>query len=223
MDDLRLRAANLLDLKIQFDIDITLARKKYPNNEELKIIMQVYDDNFHPKKFSEGIPNKKQEDSNLHEQHEDEDNTGKSELNDQHQQEKQTRNELHDEFILCTEDIENIEQVVHVHNKKKEEEMKNQTLEKDNSAPSFSLGIETEDDIISTVCKDINQNDDTEETDNDTFITPNPALIERSKREVKMGPYGKSPYIDRVIDITAKYTNQDIALALYIAKTDDPL
>ena len=100
--------------------------------------------------------------------------------------------------------------------------MKNQILEKDNSTPSFSLEIETEDDIINIVCKYINQNNDIEENYNDTFIIPKPALKERSKREVKMGPYGKSPYIDRVIDITPKYTNQDIALTLYIARTNDP-
>ena len=70
--------------------------------------------------------------------------------------------------------------------------------------PSFCLGIHDEYDshIIS-------------EEDND-FVTPKPAIREKSTRIIKAGRYAKSPYIDRIIDISAKYTTEDIGLWRFI-------
>ena len=208
----------MLDLKIQFDIDILLAKRQYPANKELELIIDVYDENFHPKygyKMDEVTPNK-QHDSKIHDQEQQKEKPEDSKLIDEQQ------NEMDDDFILCSEDIENIDLLVYLHKKKREDEMRNQKIDKDDSVPSFSLGIDTEDDIINKVCEDIKQNEAFQENDKEEFETPKQGITERGKREVKLGPYGKSPYVDRVIDITAKYTNQDIALALYIAKTNDP-
>lgn len=72
----------------------------------------------------------------------------------------------------------------------------------DDCCPSFSLGPEIE----------ISQEDE----ENNGFFTPQKSTLYRSTREIKCGPYGKSPYIDRVTNFNSKYTNEDITLWRYM-------
>ncbi|KAL1815650.1 hypothetical protein ACET3Z_018224 [Daucus carota] len=69
--------------------------------------------------------------------------------------------------------------------------------------PSFSLGIDDEEDIPP--------------------ITPKPALREKSSRALKIGRYGKSPFIERVIDINSKITNQEFGVWRYMTEIKDPM
>ncbi|KAL1809480.1 hypothetical protein ACET3Z_026470 [Daucus carota] len=96
-----------------------------------------------------------------------------------------------------------------------------QKLHKEYSyVPSFSLGIEN--DIIQQVCEDINQQE-IEGTPNSQVQTPELPKRLKSTRNIKMGRYAKSPYIQRGIDITAKCTNEDLGLWRFLIQNKDPL
>ncbi|KAL1815781.1 hypothetical protein ACET3Z_018355 [Daucus carota] len=69
--------------------------------------------------------------------------------------------------------------------------------------PFFSLGIDDEEDIPP--------------------ITPKPTLREKSSRALKIGRYGKSPFIERVIDIHSKITNQEFGVWRYMTEIKDPM
>ncbi|KAK1384607.1 hypothetical protein POM88_022342 [Heracleum sosnowskyi] len=71
-----------------------------------------------------------------------------------------------------------------------------------------------EKDLISIVGQDIEEEDaeDFEREDDDDFVSPRPILRKKRTRLVKVGRYAKSPYIERVIDMSAKYTNQDLII-----------
>ena len=58
--------------------------------------------------------------------------------------------------------------------------------------PPFSLGL-----------------DDIEKENNQDLVTPEPQGREKSKHTKKVGPYQKSPYVNRVIDIKERMNNED--------------
>ncbi|KAL1806202.1 hypothetical protein ACET3Z_029270 [Daucus carota] len=69
--------------------------------------------------------------------------------------------------------------------------------------PSFSLGL-----------------DDIEKESNQNLVTPEPEPQERekSKRTKKVGPYQKSPYVNRVIDIKERMNNEDFGYWVFLLK-----
>ncbi|KAK1353775.1 hypothetical protein POM88_052140 [Heracleum sosnowskyi] len=79
----------------------------------------------------------------------------------------------------------------------------------DQYIPSFSLGV-------SQICKEVMEEHGTddgnnEEDDNRTPVPPKEPE-KRTKRNVKVGPAFRSPYIERNIDINSSYSNQEIAV-----------
>lgn len=83
--------------------------------------------------------------------------------------------------------------------------------------PSFALGLDT--DIINQVCQDINTEHE-QSVQNEDYVTPKQLLREKSTRLIKMGPYAKSPYINRIIDINGKYTSEDITMWRFLTMPD---
>ena len=69
--------------------------------------------------------------------------------------------------------------------------------------PPFSLGL-----------------DDIEKESNQNLVTPEPEPQERekSKRTKKVGPYQKSPYVNRVIDIKERMNNEDFGYWVFLLK-----
>ncbi|KAK1353755.1 hypothetical protein POM88_052120 [Heracleum sosnowskyi] len=79
----------------------------------------------------------------------------------------------------------------------------------DQYIPSFSLGV-------SQICKEVMEEHGTddgnnEEDDNRTPVPPKEPE-KRTKRNVKVGPAFRSPYIERNIDINSSYSNQEIVI-----------
>ena len=90
--------------------------------------------------------------------------------------------------------------------------------------PNFSLGID--DDIYGNNNQAVNLGSDEQldvSKDDDHVITPKPALREKSQRALKLSRYGKSPYVDRVVDINSKLTNQEFGLWKYMIRKEDPM
>ena len=67
--------------------------------------------------------------------------------------------------------------------------------------PPFSLGL-----------------DDIEKENNQDLVTPEPQGREKSKRTKKVGPYQKSPYVNRVIDIKERMNNEDFGYWVFLLK-----
>ncbi|KAK1368570.1 hypothetical protein POM88_034662 [Heracleum sosnowskyi] len=202
VESIRVRAHDLMEEKLLFDTDLKIALQEYPNNHELLLIVDVINSVFHPRK----------KDSNA---------VNANEISTEQDQNETTRNETviqDDYFQLRPEDIEEMELIGYVTRTKC-------TSDALDAFPSFSLGID--DEIIDKVCEDINaeeeSNLDGEATEKDIFITPKPAIREKSTRLMRLTRYGKSPYIERVIDISSKFTNQDYGLWRFLIQNRDPL
>lgn len=73
--------------------------------------------------------------------------------------------------------------------------------------PSFSLGID----------EDIFGEDMTDDT------TPIPMIREKSTRLQKLGRFGKSPYVERILNIEATFTSQEVGLWRYTLLKADPM
>lgn len=181
---MRARAHDLIEQKVLFEVDLKIALEKYSHNHELLLIADVMNDVFHPRKQDNDPVNKNQTCS--------EQNANASVIKD-------------DYFQLRCEDIQEMDLVSYVTTTKQIT---------DDFYPSFSLGID--DDIYDKQCEDVNANDEAdlkaEATDEEMFITPKPAIREKSTRLMKLNQYDKSPYIQRVIDISAKFTNLDFGI-----------
>ncbi|KAL1802824.1 hypothetical protein ACET3Z_031471 [Daucus carota] len=78
-----------------------------------------------------------------------------------------------------------------------------QQKDDDRYVPPFSLGL-----------------DDIEKESNQNLVTPQPEPQERekSKRTKKVGPYQKSPYVNRVIDIKERMNNEDFGYWVFLLK-----
>ncbi|KAK1364529.1 hypothetical protein POM88_040090 [Heracleum sosnowskyi] len=202
VESIRVRAHDLIEEKLLFDTDLKIALQEYPNNVELLLIADVINSVFHPRK----------EDSNA---------VNANETSTEQDQNETTRNETviqDDYFQLRPEDIEEMDLIGYVTRTKC-------TSDALDAFPSFSLGID--DEIIDKVCDDINAEEESnlleEATEKDIFITPKPAIREKSTRLMRLTRYGKSPYIERVIDISGKFTNQDYGLWRFLIQNRDPL
>lgn len=79
----------------------------------------------------------------------------------------------------------------------------------DLQCPSFSLGI-------SQICKDVmeehGKDDESKEGDDNETPLPPKEPEKRTKRDMKVGPAYRSPYIQRNIDVNASYSKQEIAV-----------
>lgn len=200
IEDLRLRAQDLIIAKAQLEKDLIKAKKEYSDDVYLISIEQVLKEVFHP-------------------QSENDSDLGRIGCAVQQKENPSATNDnvckVANEFELRPEDIAHLEIVEYLNSRQarldmpdlfgEEEEMHDQE-EKRDDVPSFSLGIED---------KTNNEKED--------FITPRPATRKKSTRIVKLGKYAKSPYIERVIDITGKYTNQDLAIYIYMIQKNDLL
>lgn len=188
--------------------DLQRAIEKHPNNQQLKIVKDVFDEIFNPnnardasKNGNGSVSEKRQEETPITADEQEECNP-----NDEDDLDKNILDQL--EIIDLLHSEEGIKQISTLSDREKRDL---------DLVPSFSLGPEI--DIVSQVCSDINkEHQQTVQTDD--FLTPKPLVREKSTRLIKLGPYAKSPYNNRVIDINAKYTSEDITLWRYMLIPD---
>ncbi|KAK1373207.1 hypothetical protein POM88_029400 [Heracleum sosnowskyi] len=206
VEELRLRAQELILAKAQFDKDLVKAKEKFGDNVDLLSIENVMNEVFN-----------RREENVL--------DMPKNEFCVQ----KANVCEIAAEFELRPQDIEHLEIIEYLNSEQARIDMPDLfgieeiplVVEKpQNFIPSFSLGIE--DNIISED-NDKVQTTDKDMQDDDDYITQKPEVRERSTRILKVGRYAKSPYIERVIDMSAKYTNQDLAIWLYMIRKNNIL
>ncbi|KAK1377835.1 hypothetical protein POM88_024579 [Heracleum sosnowskyi] len=207
VEKLRLRAVDLMAAKDKFFEDLKEAKEIYGDDVYLLSIEQVMNEVFFPS------------------------TTNGAELVVINERDPSTTNkyvsEVASDFELRPEDIEQLEIMEYLNSTQARIDMpdlfgiegKNSEEKKKEDIPSFSLGIEHDtisNDIekIEIAGEDIEEQDaqDIEGEDDDDFVSPRPIVREKSRRLVKVGRYAKSPYIERVIDISAKYTNQDLVI-----------
>ncbi|KAK1378210.1 hypothetical protein POM88_024954 [Heracleum sosnowskyi] len=202
VDVLRLRATEIINAKIQFEIDLEEAMKREPDNVELLLIQDVINEVFYAKNGSKN---------------------GNGNSNVQVQQdirdpEHQNMPDPVDDFELDPTVLEQLEIIEYLNSEQGIKDMNEmlpvQRRSSDLFVPSFSLGPEIE--IISEICKDIN-NEHEAVVEDDGFVTPKPLVRGKSTRHIKLGQYAKSPYIERVIDINGKYIPEDIMMWRYMA------
>ncbi|KAK1400805.1 hypothetical protein POM88_000410 [Heracleum sosnowskyi] len=202
MDVLRLRATEIINAKIQFEKDLEEAIKREPDNDELLLIQDVINEVFDAKNGSKNG----NENSNVQVQQ------------DIRDPEHQNMPDPVDDFELDPTVLEQLEIIEYLNSEQGIKDMNEmlpaQRKSSDLFVPSFSLGPEIE--IISEICKDIN-NEHEAVVEDDGFVTPKPLVREKSTRHIKLGQYAKSPYIERVIDINGKYTTEDIMMWRYMA------
>lgn len=197
VDELRERAHDLIETKMLFDTDLKLAIEKDPQNAQLLMIRDVINDVFHPRKQDEPAMETNQQSC---------------------QQDKQAtptnKTVFDNDFELRPQDIEQIDLIEYLQSAQTNVDMSTVFGPEQNNdgIPSFSLGID--EDIYGQ---------DASTKDNDDFITPKPAMREKSTRVLKLGRFGKSPYIERVIDINAKLTSQDLGLWRFMIQKKEPL
>lgn len=194
---------------MQLEKDLNRAIEKHPENKQLRMITDVLNEVFNVKNDSKATTD---EGRNLNER-------GKEEAV------KTLEEEVCNEIDKVEVDKSILEQMEIVDFLNSRERIKEMTGIKDVTGlserekrdlvrvPSFSLGPEIE--IVNQVCHDINtkHEDITEEVD---FVTPKPLLREKSTRQLKLGPYAKSPYVNRVIDINDSYNKEDITMWRYM-------
>ncbi|KAK1350215.1 hypothetical protein POM88_054698 [Heracleum sosnowskyi] len=182
VEELRLRAQELIPAKAQFDKDLVEAKEKFGDNADLLSIENVMNEVFN-----------RREENVL--------DMPKNEFCVQ----KENVREIAAKFELRTQDIEHLEIIEYLNSEQARIDM-----------PDLFDNIFSEDiEKVQTTDKDMQDDDD--------YITPKPEVRERSTRILKVGRYGKSPYIERVIDMSAKYTNQDLEMWLYMIRKNNIL
>ncbi|KAK1401976.1 hypothetical protein POM88_001581 [Heracleum sosnowskyi] len=187
---LRDKASYIINSKIQFEKLLKKAMEKHPSNEHLVLVKEVFNKVFSAKNGDEGT---KEASSNFNEK-------GKEEVT------PDANNPVDDQAAI-DEDI-----IAYLHSEEGIKEMATLSYREKRdlaSVPSFSLGPEIE--ILSQLGYDSDkENEGIKE--NEAFLTPKLLLREKSTRLIKVGPYAKSPYINRVIDINGSYTTEDITM-----------
>lgn len=115
------------------------------------------------------------------------------------------------------EELDMIELIEYINSTQGRKDM--EQYEEEMSIPSFSLGI---DNPVIDICKEINKEHSVEEEPQaNIFITPAPEKKEqRAKREAKLGPAYRSPYVRREIDMNEKYSVQDYAIWRWIIQKE---
>ncbi|KAL1809147.1 hypothetical protein ACET3Z_026137 [Daucus carota] len=201
IEKLLTRAQDLVASKLEFDDDLKKALEMYPNNDSLHFIVEVMDEHFHQRKTSD-VEDDEQlwaEDPFFNDQQDD-----MIIQDDQHDQIIPEK----DDQIIQDENLESNQDTDIAKSSTKLQVAKNNQ----DVIPSFSLGIEESEDLTNATVE--NQN---------SFITPEPAQRKKSARDKKVGPYGKSPFINRVIDIKTKLDKTDMGLWLFLVQKKDML
>ncbi|KAL1824262.1 hypothetical protein ACET3Z_011040 [Daucus carota] len=201
IEKLLTRAQDLVASKLEFDDDLKKALEMYPDNDSLHFIVEVMDEHFHQRKTSD-VEDDEQlwaEDPFFNDQQDD-----AIIQDDQHDQIIPEK----DDQIIQDENLESNQDPDIAKSSTKLPVAKNNQ----DVIPSFSLGIEELDDLRNATVE--NQN---------SFITPEPAQRKKSARDKKVGPYGKSPFINRVIDIKTKLDKTDMGLWLFLVQKKDML
>ncbi|WOG86448.1 hypothetical protein DCAR_0205654 [Daucus carota subsp. sativus] len=230
VESLRSMANELIDTKLMFDTELNLALAKDPTNEQLFDIKNTVFTVFHelgteqttytgppeqttntrppeqttnthpPKQTTNTLPPAQTTFSRPAQESTDssppEENTNTEEFQDCYEEE---------DFQLTIEDVEQLDLLSFVDSAKINAQ-KTDLFETDTVGdiyPSFSLGLDDEEDIPQ--------------------ITPKPALREKSTRALKISRFGKSPFIERVIDIHSKITNQEFGVWRYMTEIKDPI
>ncbi|KAL1811482.1 hypothetical protein ACET3Z_021547 [Daucus carota] len=134
--------------------------------------------------------------------------------------------EIDDDFELNSQDIEQLDLIEFLHSAKIDINVNHLfvTDEIEDVIPNFSLGID--EDIYGNNKQAVNLGSDEQldvSKDDDHVFTPKPAMREKSQRALKLSRYGKSPYVDRVVNINSKLTNQEFGLWKYMIKKEDPI
>ncbi|XP_063936252.1 uncharacterized protein LOC135147265 [Daucus carota subsp. sativus] len=201
IEKLLTRAQDLVASKLKFDDDLKKALEMYPDNDSLHFIVEVMDEHFHQRKTSD-VEDDEQlwaEDPFFNDQQDD-----TIIQDDQHDQIIPEK----DDQIIQDENLESNQDTDIAKSSTKLPVAKNNQ----DVIPSFSLGIEESKDLTNATVE--NQN---------SFITPEPAQRKKSARDKKVGPYGKSPFINRVIDIKTKLDKTDMGLWLFLVQKKDML
>ncbi|KAL8093572.1 hypothetical protein AgCh_035452 [Apium graveolens] len=200
VDLLRDRATNIINSKIQIEKDLSSAMKKYPDNMELRVVKDVFNEIFD--KTNAEFARKSGFASVNEEDKQEEAKNGEEPCNPN--AEVATKNAT---ASFSDERTQGAEVTTD-----KESEKKDLAF-----VPSFALGVDY--DIVNQVCDDINK-EHAHDVENEDFVTPKQMLREKSTRVIKSGPYAKSPHINRIIDINAKYTSEDITMWRYMSMTN---
>ena len=198
VENLREMAQDLIETKLLFDTELKLALDKEPTNIGLLDIQQLINDVFGQQKTS-NIPRNSSPDT-----------------------------VLEDDFELRQEEVQQIDVIHFVQSAKAT--VKTTTLfgddDKKDEYPSFSLEID--EDIYgnqgeqpATIEEAVPVEESVPITA--TEITPKPALREKSTRALKMGRYGKSPFLERVIDISSNITNQEFGIWRFLIQNKTPM
>ncbi|KAL8093280.1 hypothetical protein AgCh_035244 [Apium graveolens] len=229
---LRDRAENIINLKTQFERDLRRAMERYPANEKLMIVKEVFSEIFNPKntdcaeKESTGNFTKVNKELCNPNAEIDSDRASK----DFTEEEIKNAAVTPDKQEVCNPNAEvdldqaSIHQLDIIDFLYLEQGIKppNVTLsDKDKRylafIPSFSLGMETY--IVQQVCQEINK-DHEQILENEDYGTPKQNIKEKNTRIIKLGQYAKSPYINRIIDIHEKFTSRDISIWKYMSMPD---
>ncbi|XP_017226284.2 uncharacterized protein LOC108202422 [Daucus carota subsp. sativus] len=198
VENLREMAQDLIETKLLFDTELKLALEKEPANIGLLDIQQLINDVFGQQKTS-NIPRNSSPDT-----------------------------VLEDDFELRREEVQQIDLIHFVQSAKST--VKTTTLfgedDKKDEYPSFSLGID--EDINGNQAEQAAMIEEAVPVEENvpipaTEITPKPALREKSTRALKMGRYGKSPFLERVIDISSKITNQEFGIWRFMIPNKNPI
>lgn len=198
VENLREMAQDLIETKLLFDTELKLALDKEPTNIGLLDIQQLINDVFGQQKTS-NIPRNSSPDT-----------------------------VLEDDFELRREEVQQIDLIHFVQSAKST--VKTTTLfgedDKKDEYPSFSLGID--EDINGNQAEQAAMIEEAIPVEENvpipaTEITPKPALREKSTRALKMGRYGKSPFLERVIDISSKITNQEFGIWRFMIQNKNPM
>lgn len=217
MELLRDRASIIIDSKIQFEKDLNSAIEKYPANEKLRLVWDVFNRIFSAqytttKDSSTKDQTTKDSTSSFNEERREE-----TELTPDKKEVCNPNGEVDlDQSLLNQLDIIDflyVEQGIEPPNVTLSDRDKRDL----DFIPSFALGLDT--DIINQVCQDINTEHE-QSVQNEDYVTPKQLLREKSTRLIKMGPYAKSPYINRIIDINGKYTSEDITMWRFLTMAD---
>lgn len=206
---MRERASTIIDSKIQFEKDLNRAIEKYPANEELRFVWDVFNEILSAKNAD--CPTKDTI-ASFSEQRQE----GATVTPDK----KEVCNP-NGEIDLDPDLLNQLDIIDFLYLEHGIKPLKANISDRDKRDldffPSFVLGVKT--DIVDQVCQDINTEHE-RSVENENYVTSKQFLREKSTRMIKMGPYSKFPYINRIIDINEKYTSEDITMWRFTSMPD---
>ena len=195
----------LIEAKNQYESELDKAKELHPNDEKIDEIEKSIKDLFKANKWidSESYENDfcNDEDIQMCASQEEQarldtvDRVKKSELPPDH-----------DDYLDLIAWLKSPEGILEI-----ERDYEMIEREYDNKqCPSFSLGI-------SQLCKELMEEhgsdaDGNKDDGKRTDPLPQKQMEKRTKREIKVGPAFRSPYLQRNIDVNSSYTRQEIAV-----------